>query len=111
MNQNKNPDKDIYSHLTCATHTNNINFVFSAVTDMLIRDNLKYCGLYWDVRNERMSNKPQWIINNSVTKYSDEILIWKKITLTSSDMRPYLIFLYQKIFFEYSLLNSTTVSA
>lgn len=46
MNQNKNPDKDIYSHLTCATHTNNINFVFSAVTDMLIRDNLKYCGLY-----------------------------------------------------------------
>ena len=46
MKQNKNPDKETYVHITCATHTNNINFVFSAVTDMLIRENLKYCGLY-----------------------------------------------------------------
>ncbi|KAF8372883.1 hypothetical protein PRIPAC_79312 [Pristionchus pacificus] len=35
----------IYSHFTCATDTNNIRFVFDAVTDIIIQDNLRQCGL------------------------------------------------------------------
>lgn len=38
--------KEVYSHFTCATDTNNIRFVFDAVTDIIIRDSLKDCGLY-----------------------------------------------------------------
>lgn len=38
--------QEIYSHFTCATDTNNIRFVFDAVTDIIIRDNLQHCGLY-----------------------------------------------------------------
>ena len=47
LRQNKSPEKEIYTHFTCATQTNNITFVFDAVTDTLIRENLKFCGLYW----------------------------------------------------------------
>jgi guanine nucleotide-binding protein G(i) subunit alpha len=44
-NLNKRKDeKTIYSHFTCATDTNNIEFVFSAVTDVIITNNLKECG-------------------------------------------------------------------
>lgn len=46
IKQNKNADKEVYTHFTCATQTNNITFVFDAVTDTLIRENLKFCGLY-----------------------------------------------------------------
>ncbi|KAK4469097.1 hypothetical protein MN116_006684 [Schistosoma mekongi] len=38
--------KDIYSHFTCATDTSNIQFVFDAVTDVIIKNNLKDCGLF-----------------------------------------------------------------
>ncbi|CAG9855459.1 unnamed protein product [Phyllotreta striolata] len=45
-NLNRMKDKkEIYSHFTCATDTNNIQFVFDAVTDVIIRNNLKDCGL------------------------------------------------------------------
>lgn len=37
--------KEIYTHFTCATDTNNIQFVFDAVTDVIIKNNLKDCGL------------------------------------------------------------------
>ncbi|KAF8562425.1 hypothetical protein P879_11046 [Paragonimus westermani] len=37
--------KDVYAHFTCATDTNNIQFVFDAVTDVIIKTNLKDCGL------------------------------------------------------------------
>ncbi|CAH8502728.1 unnamed protein product [Schistosoma margrebowiei] len=37
--------KDIYSHFTCATDTSNIQFVFDAVTDVIIKNNLKDCGI------------------------------------------------------------------
>lgn len=44
---NKRKDqKEIYTHLTCATDTNNIQFVFDAVTDVIIKNNLKDCGLF-----------------------------------------------------------------
>jgi len=38
--------KEIYTHLTCATDTNNIQFVFDAVSDVIIKRSLKDCGLY-----------------------------------------------------------------
>lgn len=44
---NKRKDtKEIYTHFTCATDTNNIQFVFDAVTDVIIKYNLKDCGLF-----------------------------------------------------------------
>lgn len=44
--KNKSPHKEIYTHVTCATDTNNIQFVFDAVTDVIIAKNLRGCGLY-----------------------------------------------------------------
>lgn len=41
--------KEIYTHFTCATDTKNVQFVFDAVTDVIIKNNLKECGLYWRV--------------------------------------------------------------
>lgn len=38
--------KEIYSHLTCATDTRNVEIVFNAVTDIIIKENLKDCGLF-----------------------------------------------------------------
>ena len=43
---NKSINKEIYTHMTCATDTNNIQFVFDAVTDTIIANNLRGCGLY-----------------------------------------------------------------
>nr|8DZS_B Chain B, Guanine nucleotide-binding protein G(z) subunit alpha [Homo sapiens] len=44
LNRNKET-KEIYSHFTCSTDTSNIQFVFDAVTDVIIQNNLKYIGL------------------------------------------------------------------
>ncbi|XP_019629015.1 PREDICTED: guanine nucleotide-binding protein G(o) subunit alpha-like isoform X1 [Branchiostoma belcheri] len=44
--KNKSPNKEIYTHMTCATDTSNIQFVFDAVTDVIIANNLRGCGLY-----------------------------------------------------------------
>lgn len=45
-NLNKRKDKkEIYTHFTCATDTTNIQFVFDAVTDVIIKNNLKDIGL------------------------------------------------------------------
>lgn len=49
--KNKSPSKEVYAHVTCATDTNNIQFVFDAVTDVIIANNLRGCGLYWQRRN------------------------------------------------------------
>ena len=46
-NLNKRKDiKEIYPHFTCACDTNNVQFVFDAVTDVIIKNNLKDCGLF-----------------------------------------------------------------
>ena len=45
--KNKCSAKEVYCHQTCATDTNNIQFVFDAVTDVIIATNLRGCGLYW----------------------------------------------------------------
>ncbi|XP_038597288.1 guanine nucleotide-binding protein G(t) subunit alpha-3 [Tachyglossus aculeatus] len=42
----KKEDKEIYCHMTCATDTQNVKFVFDAVTDIIIKENLKDCGLF-----------------------------------------------------------------
>jgi guanine nucleotide-binding protein G(i) subunit alpha len=38
--------KEIYSHLTCAIDTKNIQWVFDVTTDVIIKYNLKECGLF-----------------------------------------------------------------
>ncbi|CAD5218088.1 unnamed protein product [Bursaphelenchus okinawaensis] len=46
LNKRKDGQKEIYAHFTCATDTNNIRFVFDAVTDIIIKENLRQCGLF-----------------------------------------------------------------
>ena len=46
--ENKNDrkgDKEIYTHFTCATDTNNIQFVFDAVSTVIIKNNLRDSGM------------------------------------------------------------------
>lgn len=43
--KNRNPDKQIYLHVTCATDTDNITMVFNAVKDIVIRRSLNEAGL------------------------------------------------------------------
>lgn len=44
---NKQKDnKAIYTHFTCATDTENVQFVFDVVTDVIIKINLADVGLY-----------------------------------------------------------------
>ncbi|VEL25662.1 unnamed protein product [Protopolystoma xenopodis] len=38
--------KEIYTHFTCATDTSNVQFVFDAAIDVIIKSNLKECGLF-----------------------------------------------------------------
>mmetsp|Transcript_9383 Transcript_9383/g.16437 ORF Transcript_9383/g.16437 Transcript_9383/m.16437 type:complete len:373 (+) Transcript_9383:307-1425(+) len=44
MMQRKNPDKEVYSHITCATDTNNVGTVFNACKDIILKANLKGSG-------------------------------------------------------------------
>jgi hypothetical protein len=43
--KNQTPEKEVYSHVTCATDTNNIAHVFNAVKDIIIRKSLREGGL------------------------------------------------------------------
>lgn len=49
--------KEIYTQFTCATDTKNVQFVFDAVTDIIIKNNLSEIGLYWGVRPSRWAAK------------------------------------------------------
>jgi guanine nucleotide-binding protein subunit alpha len=42
---NQSQEKQIYSHFTCATDTNQIKFVMAAVNDIIVRGNLRDVGL------------------------------------------------------------------
>ncbi|KNC71479.1 hypothetical protein SARC_15980, partial [Sphaeroforma arctica JP610] len=42
---NRGTENTIYSHFTCATDTENIQFVFDVITDVLIQRNFKEVGL------------------------------------------------------------------
>ncbi|XP_013875593.1 guanine nucleotide-binding protein G(i) subunit alpha [Austrofundulus limnaeus] len=44
LNRHKD-EKEIYPHFTCATDTKNVQFVFDAVTDVIIKINLHDIGL------------------------------------------------------------------
>jgi len=41
---NRNPDRAIYHHVTCATDTHNVQVVFNACKDIIIRNNLEESG-------------------------------------------------------------------
>jgi len=43
--KNHNDDKVVYTHITCATDTDNIQAVFNAVKDIIIRQSLNEAGL------------------------------------------------------------------
>jgi GTPase SAR1 family protein len=43
--KNRNPDKQVYTHPTCATDTDNVSAVFNAVKDIIIRKSLGEAGL------------------------------------------------------------------
>jgi len=44
---NKNQDgKAVYTHFTNATDTKNVQFVLDAVSDVILQNNLKDCGLF-----------------------------------------------------------------
>ncbi|RCH98001.1 guanine nucleotide-binding protein subunit alpha [Rhizopus stolonifer] len=45
LSLNRQPSKQIYTHFTCATDTEQIEFVMSVVNDIIIRDNLHDQGL------------------------------------------------------------------
>ena len=57
-----------YCHLTCVVDTSNIRFVINSVTDLLIKNFLKDCGIYWFFAfivpfylNFRAKNDLKWI--------------------------------------------------
>lgn len=43
--RNRQVDKEIYTHVTCATDTNNISHVFNAVKDIILKQSLRDGGL------------------------------------------------------------------
>ena len=43
--KNRNADKQVYTHVTCATDTENVSAVFNAVKDIIIRKSLNEAGL------------------------------------------------------------------
>ncbi|KAI9220708.1 heterotrimeric G protein alpha subunit B [Blastocladiella britannica] len=42
---NRNPNKQVYCHFTCATDTTQVRFVMASVNDLIIRENLRRVGL------------------------------------------------------------------
>lgn len=42
LNKQKSNGKVIYTHFTCATDNTNMEFVFDAVTDVIVKNNIKY---------------------------------------------------------------------
>lgn len=45
LDKNKNKDKSIYTHVTCATDTQNVKFVFDVVVSIILEINMKASGL------------------------------------------------------------------
>jgi len=45
LSRNEYPRKRIYVHVTCATDTANVQFTFSAVKEILVKNGLKEAGL------------------------------------------------------------------
>ena len=48
VNLNRNPSrKTVYTHVTCATDTHNIQYVFQSCTEIIIQEHLREAGLIW----------------------------------------------------------------
>jgi len=45
LQQNQNPNRTVYVHLTTATNKDNVNMVFRTVKDIVLKDNLMSGGL------------------------------------------------------------------
>jgi len=39
-------ERDLYTHITCATDTETMQFVFAAISDMIIQTNLIHAGIF-----------------------------------------------------------------
>ncbi|GBG26347.1 Guanine nucleotide-binding protein subunit alpha [Hondaea fermentalgiana] len=44
LDQRKDPEKEVYHHITCATDTKNVETVFNACKDIILKANLKSSG-------------------------------------------------------------------
>ncbi len=44
LKASQNPDRSIYFHVTCATDTENVSFVFNSCKDVILQNNLKDSG-------------------------------------------------------------------
>ena len=64
--KNKSTAKEIYCHMTCATDTQNVQFVFDAVTDVIIANNLRGCGLYWVRIRKKNKHKEEEISSQNI---------------------------------------------
>jgi GTPase SAR1 family protein len=45
ISKNSNPDRQVYNHITCATDSKNVEVVFEACKDIILRGNLEEAGL------------------------------------------------------------------
>jgi len=45
ISRNEYPKKKVYVHVTCATNTENVQFTFNVVKDIIVKNGLKECGL------------------------------------------------------------------
>jgi len=45
VSRNEYPKKKVYVHVTCATNTENVQFTFNVVKDIIVKNGLKECGL------------------------------------------------------------------
>ena len=45
LDQMQRKQDKIYTHLTTATDTNNVKFIFASVGDMILKEVLKHAGL------------------------------------------------------------------
>jgi len=50
LEQNERPTRVVYTHVTCATDTNNINVVFAAVKDYILSKALEEAGMSMNMR-------------------------------------------------------------
>lgn len=96
--KNRSVEKEVYSHQTCATDTENVQFVFDAVTDVIIVNNLKAGGLFWETYSSlkcwflyRLSDTiflHVWACVDSLYFYSTLWYVSKGLWLNAADRKP-----------------------
>jgi hypothetical protein len=45
IGQNENKNKTVYAHVTCATDTSNMKFIFESVKDIILKESIMMAGL------------------------------------------------------------------